>query len=217
MTGVTQAQPPEKALGVGRMRGPLVVAGLLAFGFAVFAGLKIGLKYAQGLRRGGTAATGTARIASLAVLPMVNLSGEPGLDSFADGITEKLITDLSKIGALRVISRASVMRYKGANKPLPKIGRELGVDAVVEGSVLRAGERVRVTAQLVEAATDRHLWAASYERNLRDVFSLQSEVACAIAQEIRATLDRRAGAQSVALDERTHLLPLNDPCGPWRP
>jgi TolB-like protein/Tfp pilus assembly protein PilF len=103
----------------------------------------------------------------------------------ADGMTEELIADLSKVGALRVISRTSIMQYKGVHKPLPQIARELNVDAVVEGSVLRSGNRVRITAQLIHAASDQHLWADSYERDLSDVLKLQTEVAQAIAHEVR--------------------------------
>ena len=103
----------------------------------------------------------TTKIDSLAVLPLENLSGDKEQDYFADGMTEELIATLGKISALRVISRTSVMQYKGASKPLPQIGRELNVDAVVEGSVMRSGDRVRITAQLVHAASDRHLWAES--------------------------------------------------------
>jgi eukaryotic-like serine/threonine-protein kinase len=125
------------------------------------------------------------RVESLAVLPLENLSRDPEQEYFADGMTEELITDLAKIGALRVISRTSVMQYKGAKKPLPQIARELSVDAVVEGSVLRSGNRLRISAQLIEARTDRHLWANSYERDLRDVLALQEEVARAIAREIQ--------------------------------
>ena len=128
------------------------------------------------------------QIQALAVLPLANLSGDPEQDYFADGMTEELITDLAKIGALRVISRTSVMQYKGAHKPLPEIAKALNVDAVVEGSVERSGDRVRVRAQLIEASTDRHLWAESYERDLRDVLGLQSEVARAIAHEIKIKL-----------------------------
>ncbi len=128
------------------------------------------------------------RIRALAVLPLENLSPDPEEEYFADGMTEALITSLAQIGALRVISRTSVMRYKRARQPLPEIGRELNVDGVVEGSVLRSGERVRITAQLVHAATDQHLWAKSYERDLRDVLSLQNEVAEAIANEIQIKL-----------------------------
>ncbi len=129
-----------------------------------------------------------SRIKSLVVLPLANLSADPEQEYFTDGMTEALITDLAKIGALKVISRTSAMRYKGTEKPLPEIARELSVDGVVEGSVLRARERVRITAQLIRAATDEHLWAESYERDLRDILSLQSEVAQAIAREIRIKL-----------------------------
>ena len=125
------------------------------------------------------------QIRSLAVLPLENLSHDPEQDYFADGMTEELITDLSKIAALRVISRTSAMQYKGTKKPLPQIARELNVDAVIEGSVLRSQNRVRITAQLIRAASDQHLWAESYERELGDVFALQRDVAGAIAREVR--------------------------------
>ncbi len=128
------------------------------------------------------------KIASIAVLPLENLSHDPEQDYFADGMTEELITDLGKIGALRVISRTSVMRYKGTKKPLPEIAKELNVDALVEGTVLRSGNRVRVTANLLHASTDRHLWAETYERDFRDVISLQDEVAQAVAREIKVAL-----------------------------
>ena len=128
------------------------------------------------------------RIRSLAVLPLENLSGDPSQEYFADGMTEALITDLGKIGELRVISRTSVMQYKGKQKRLGDIGRELHVDAVIEGSVMRAEGRVRVTANLIEASTDRHLWAGIYDRDLRDVLSVQSDFAEAIAHEVQAKL-----------------------------
>src|SRR5579871_99538 len=129
-----------------------------------------------------------AGIRSLAVLPLENLSGDALQNYFADGMTDELITDLAQIGALRVISRTSVMVYKGARKPLPQIARELNVDAVVEGTVLRSGDQVRITAQLIEASTDKHLWSESYEGELRDTLALQNRVASAIADQIRITL-----------------------------
>jgi TolB-like protein/Tfp pilus assembly protein PilF len=142
------------------------------------------------------------KIESLAVLPLENLSGDKEQEYFADGMTEELITNLGKISALRVISRTSVMRYKKTDKPLPQIAKELNVDAVIEGSVLRAGNRVRITAQLIQAEQERHLWAESYERDLRDILALQSEVARAIAGEIKVRLTpqeqtRLAGARPV--------------------
>ncbi len=133
-----------------------------------------------------------ARVRSLAVLPLDNLSGDPTQDFFADGMTEALIADLAKIDGLRVISRTSAMRYKGARRPLPEIAAELGVDAIVEGSVVRVGARVRINAQLIHAASDTHLWADSFDRDLSDVLTLQSEAARAIAAEIRIKLTPRA-------------------------
>ena len=136
-------------------------------------------------RSRGRAPTG---IRSLAVLPLDNLSGDASQNYFADGMTDELITDLAQISALRVISRTSVMVYKGARKPLPQIARELNVDAVVEGAVLRSGEQVRITAQLIEASTDKHLWSQSYEGELRDTLALQNRVARTIADQIRINL-----------------------------
>jgi TolB-like protein/DNA-binding winged helix-turn-helix (wHTH) protein/Tfp pilus assembly protein PilF len=127
-------------------------------------------------------------IQSVAVLPLENLSHEPEQEYFADGMTDELIATLSKIGALRVTSRTSVMHYKRTNKSLPQVARELNVDGIVEGTVQRSGDRVRITAQLIYARTDHHLWAESYDRELKDVLSLQDEVARAIANEIKITL-----------------------------
>jgi len=127
-------------------------------------------------------------IRSLAVLPLENLSHDPQQEYFAEGLTEALITTLAKIGELRVVSRTSILQYKGVRKPLREIARELEVDMIVEGTVLRAGRRVRITAQLIDAPKETHIWAESYERDLRDVLTLQSEVAQAIAREIRIKL-----------------------------
>jgi len=128
------------------------------------------------------------RIGSIAVLPLENLSRNPEQEYFTDGMTEELTTDLAKIGGLRVISRTSAMQYKGTKKSLPEIGRELNVDSVLEGSVQRAGDRVRITAQLIRASTDEHLWAETYDRDLKDVLPLQGEVARTIASQIKITL-----------------------------
>ncbi len=146
-------------------------------------------------------------IRSLVVLPLANLSPDPEQEYFSDGMTEALITDLAKIGALKVISRTTAMHYKRTEKPLPEIARELAVDGVVEGSVLRAGERVRITAQLIRAATDEHLWAESYERDLQDILSLQSEVAQAIAREIKMKLtpgEQERLASTCPVDPKAH-------------
>jgi eukaryotic-like serine/threonine-protein kinase len=133
-------------------------------------------------------------IKSVAVLPLANLSGDPAQEYFADGMTEALINNLARIRALRVISRTSVMRYKGSPKLLPEIARELNVDAVIEGTVQQSGGRVRVTTQLIHPATETHLWARDYERDLTDVLKLEGEVARAVADEIRiqVTAEERA-------------------------
>jgi TolB-like protein/DNA-binding winged helix-turn-helix (wHTH) protein/Tfp pilus assembly protein PilF len=146
-------------------------------------------------RTGGAPTSAAPRLNSIAVLPLDNLSGDPSEEFFADGMTDQLITDLAKVGSLRVISRTSVLRYKGTKKGLPEIARELRVDTVVEGSVIRSGRRVRVTAQLLQAATDQHLWAETYDRDIGDVLRLQGEVADAIAQQIRAQLTSQQQAQ----------------------
>jgi TolB-like protein len=125
---------------------------------------------------------------SLAVLPLENLSGDAQQEWFSDGMTETLIAELSKIKALKVISRTSVMTYKKTKKPLREIARELGVDAVIEGSAMKVGERVRITAQLIDAASDRHLWANDYDGDIKDALSLHREVARTIAREVRASL-----------------------------
>ena len=150
-------------------------------------------------------------IRAVAVLPLENLSGDPEQEYFADGMTEQLTADLSSVTALRVISRTSVMQYKKARKPLSAIARELNVDAVIEGSVVRVGEQVRITAKLIRAATEDTLWARSYERDLRDVLGLQSEVARSIASEVNITLTpqeqaRLASARPVDLEAHQQFL-----------
>jgi serine/threonine protein kinase len=139
-----------------------------------------------------TAPAGAIR--SLAVLPLQNLSAAPEQEYFVDGMTEGLTATLAQVGTLKVISRTSSTQYKGTKKSLRDIGRELGVDALIEGSVLRAGNRVRVTAQLIRAATDEHLWAQSYERDLRDVLTLQSGLAREIAGEVVKVASPRGAA-----------------------
>jgi serine/threonine protein kinase/TolB-like protein/Flp pilus assembly protein TadD len=175
-----QAPPLRQWMARGAVAFMALTAVLFAFNVA---GLRDRIFRGVGARRDSA-----LRIQALAVLPLENLSGDPAQEYFADGMTEELITNLGKIAALRVISRTSAMQYKDKKKRLPEVARELGVDAVVEGSVLRSGDRVRITAQLIQASPEQHLWAESFERDLRDVLTLQSEVARAIAEEIRVTL-----------------------------
>src|SRR5260370_6699721 len=127
-------------------------------------------------------------IHSIVVLPLENLSGDPSQEYFADGITDALITELAQFSSFRVISRTSVMHYKGSHQALPEIARELNVDADVEGSVIRSDNRVRINVQLLEARSDRHLWAKAYDRDTREIMSLQQDVADSIAHEIQAKL-----------------------------
>lgn len=126
-----------------------------------------------------------ARIEALAVLPLANVSGDPAQEYFADGMTDALAADLAQIGALRVSSRNSIIQFKGTRLPLPEIARRLKVDAVVSGSVLRSGQRVRIIAELIHASTDRRLWTKTYERNVADILDLQNDVVRAIANEVR--------------------------------
>jgi eukaryotic-like serine/threonine-protein kinase len=163
-----------------RVAGGVIAAVLLV---SVLVGLNVGDWRGRFLKR---AAPG--RIESLAVLPLVNLSGDPQQDYFADGMTEAVITEVAQISGLRVTSRTSVMPYKHSSKPLPEIARELGVDAVLEGSVQRSGGRVAITAQLIHAPTDRHLWAQSYQREMSDVLALEREVAQNVAEEVGVKL-----------------------------
>ena len=140
----------------------------------------------------------TTPIRSIAVLPLENLSGDPEQEYFADGMTDELISDLAQRANLRVISRTSVMHYKKASKTLPEIARELGVDGIVEGSVERSGNRVRIRVQLVRAMDDRHLWAQAYDREFRDVLQLQADAAREIAEQVGNSVVMSSGARSQA-------------------
>jgi len=145
------------------------------------------------------------RIESLAVLPLHNLSRDPEQEYFSDGMTDELITELARFGTFRVISHTSVERYKDTKRPLPEIARELGVDAIVEGTVMRSGDRVRITSQLIEARSDRHLWAESYDRDLSNVLALQNEVARDIANEIEMKVRERSPETGVhAINPAAH-------------
>ena len=158
-----------------------------AVGIVILAAIAFGLD-AGGIRSRLSGGSGRGEIRSIAILPLENLSHDPEEEYFADGMTEALITEFAQIRALRVTSRTSVMQYKRAQKTLPQIAKELDVAAVVEGSVQRSGNRVEITVQLIQASNDEHLWAKSYQRNLRDVLDLQREVARTIAGEIRVAV-----------------------------
>jgi TolB-like protein/DNA-binding winged helix-turn-helix (wHTH) protein len=173
------------AIGPARKQGWQITA--LALGLAAVVALSIVFSL-NTVRERLLEHSNPLHVNSLAVLPLENLSGDPGQDFFADGMTEALITDLGKIGALRVISRTSVVRYKGTKKPLPEIARELNVDGLVEGTVSRSGNHFRITANLLQASPEKHLWAESYESDVRDALALEGQVAQAIAREIRVKL-----------------------------
>src|SRR5215471_12582797 len=178
---------------------------------AIAASLLIALALQDFIWRRHPLASTVPPVRALAVLPLENLSGDPGQDYFVDGMTEALITNLAQISALKVISRTSVMDYKATRKSLQEIARELSVDAIVEGAVIRMGESVRIDARLVEVATARHLWAATYERNVIEVTSLQSDIARAIADEIRVTVTPQEQARllrTASVDQETYELYL---------
>jgi len=180
--------------------------GTAAILLALFLGLNL-----RGPRDRLLGRAGAGRIRSLAVLPLDNLSGDPSQEYFVDGMTDALITNLSKISALRVISHTSVNHFKGTKKPLHEIAAELQVDAVVEGSVEREADRVRITANLVQVFPEKHLWAESYDRDLRSILDLESEVARTIADQIRITVtpeELRRMAVSETVDPEAHELYL---------
>jgi TolB-like protein/DNA-binding winged helix-turn-helix (wHTH) protein len=164
-------------------RAALVVFSLVALATVFFSGASLRDRWLTGVN--------SHPIKSLAVLPLVNLSNDPGQDYFADGITEVLTTDLGKISALRVISGTSAMQYKGTGKKVPEIARELNVDAIVEGTVIRFGSHFRITANLVQASPEKHLWAETYESDVGEAVALQGKVAEAVASKIQATLTHR--------------------------
>jgi serine/threonine protein kinase/tetratricopeptide (TPR) repeat protein len=176
--------PPLPSTHFGQKWMFAAAAGLVLGTLALLLGWNVG-----GWRERLLHAGGPPRIQSLAVIPLANFSGDPQQEYFADGMTEELITELSRISALKVISRTSVMQYKGTKKRLPEIARELGVDGIIEGSVQREGEDVRITVQLLDGPNDRHLWAENYKRKLQGILALQGEVAQAIATEVRAKLN----------------------------
>ena len=184
--GLAAVVPPKPGISSTR-----VLARALATLLAVAALVAAALSIWRILREPRVAFSSPPRIQSLAVLPLVNLSSDAGQEFFADGMTEELTTDLGKISALRVISRTSAMRYKDTNKPLREIARELNVDAVVEGTVARSGSHLRVTANLVQASPEKHLWSESYESEVGDALTLQGAIAQEVAREIQVNLTRQ--------------------------
>ncbi|MCA1628523.1 MAG: tetratricopeptide repeat protein, partial [Acidobacteria bacterium] len=201
-TGRQQARPTSSAEYIVSEIKKHKFASLVVLSFLLLAIGGLGWPRLSNRSAIATLPASATEIKSIAVLPLENLSGNPAEEYFADGMTDALINNLAQIRVLKVISRTSAMRYKGSNKSLPEIARELNVDAILEGSVQRAGGRVRVTAQLIHAATDTHLWARDYERDLASVLKLESEVARAVADEIRIQVTpeeraRLASARSV--------------------
>jgi eukaryotic-like serine/threonine-protein kinase len=188
LSGTVSPQRPEPIAAV-KPSPPKSAAGNPRVWAAALAAVLVGLALYAARRWMPRTGSEPHAIQSIAVLPLDNYSGDPGQDYFAEGMTDELTSQLANISQLRVISRGSVMQFKGKDRPpTPEIARKLGVDAVVEGSVIRSGDRVRITAQLIDARSDRHLWAKSFERNSKDVLALQDELAWAIAREIHVKL-----------------------------
>jgi TolB-like protein/Tfp pilus assembly protein PilF len=191
---VVSSQPISKPSSPLRVRRWLTVAGAVVIGL-------VAVSYV--MLRGHTVVVARSKIRSLAVLPLKNMTGDPSGEYLADGMTDALIGRLSRIHDLRVISHTSVMRFKNPQISVPEIAKTLQVDAIVEGSVMRDGDRIRVTAQLIRASTDEHFWSETYDRELQDVFALQSELAQSIAKKVEATVtgeerERLSAARPVA-------------------
>jgi serine/threonine-protein kinase len=195
---------PRTSLRVASLKAPAwwrkgsviaAVAGVVSV-TAVLIGLNVG-GVQERLSRGSHVVASRPRIESLAVLPLGNLSHDPDQEYFTDGMTEAVIADLAKIKAMKVISRTSVMPYKNSKKSMREIASELHADAVIEGSVMRSGDRVRITVELIDASSDQHLWGDSYERDLKNILTLQGEVAQAIAQQVRAVITPQEQARLV--------------------
>jgi len=188
------AQQSQESRKVGRNWRMLA---LLSGGLAALLVILLGALYLSSKER-VSGKNADPQIRSIAVLPLENLSGDPGQEYFSDGMTDALITDLAQISSLKVISRTSSMQYKQTKKSLPEIGRELGVDGIIEGATQRSGDRVRITAQLIHGSSDRHLWASTYEGDFRDVFALERNVTEDIARQVQArlsTTDHRPALQ----------------------
>ena len=180
-TASPETAPSTPARQSRTLRSAIAAAGLLLVVSAALVGFNVG-----GIRDRRSTAAGS-EIRSIAVLPLVNLSGDPSQDYFAEGMTDELIAMLAKNTSLQVISRTSVMRYKGSRKSLPEIARELGADSIVEGSITRSANRLHLTAQLIQAKSDTHLWADTFDRDVNEAFSLPSELSHTIAQKLKVT------------------------------
>src|SRR5579862_3660589 len=177
-----QTPPRRTLIRTGWMRNWIIAAAAVIACLGIVLGANVG-----GIRDWATSRwRSTPQISALAVLPLENLSHDPEQEYFADGITDALITDLAKISNARITSRTSVIRYKGTKKNIKEIGRDLHVDAIVEGTVTRAGNRMRITAQLIQVSTDMHLWAEAYERDVSEILAVQNEVATDIARRVSA-------------------------------
>lgn len=177
----------EPGVALANSRSFMRATAFLSFGLLITVGLALGTDIG-GLRSWLMQRLHPPGIHSLAVIPLQNLSGDPAQEYFADGMTDALITDLAQLSSLKVISRTSITRYKNTSKALPEIARELNVDGIVEGTVQRSGDRVRITAQLIHGPSDKHLWASSYERGLQNVFTLERDVAQDITLQIQTHL-----------------------------
>jgi len=198
--GSRSAGPPASRVALRWFGGTLIIVVLLAAYWAI-------VSHRGASKPAERTSSGSAAIHSLAVLPLENLSGDKEQEYFADGMTDALTNDLAQLGSLRVISRTSAMHFKGSKETLPQIGRDLEVDAVVEGTVAHGDNRVRVTAQLVEANSDHHLWAKSYERDLKNVLAMQDEIAQDITEQIRVRVtpeERKLVMQVHAIDPEAY-------------
>ncbi len=185
--------PPEKIPRRSRVRLWTIAAGAAAACLGILIGANVGHVRNWAVNRWRS----TPQISAVAVIPLENLSRDPEQEYFADGITDALITDLAKVSNVRVTSRTSINRYKGTKKSIRDIGRELNVDAVVEGTVTRSGNRMRITAQLIQVSTDMHLWAEAYERDVSEILTVQNEVATDIARRVSAMVRPLGQAQRV--------------------
>ena len=207
--GQLQAVPEPQPSVPAQRKSTVPRAAWTSAGLALF--LTFGFFVLRHGRQGDVTASGVPRISSIAVLPLENLSNDPEQEYFVEGMTDEIITDLAKLPGIRVISRTSAVQYKGTHKTLPQIARELNVDAVVEGTVLRSGNRVRIRTQLIYAPADRHIWAQAYERDLKDVLELQASVAQDIAGEIQLKLTSQQQTNLAAarpVDPEAHELYL---------